>query len=160
MYICLHWVSGIWCRWLLVALLSAQWKWPGLDWRRVHCCRQSHHLDRRRQQLHLQAARQVKLRPVSEEEQEHSPSVMLSQSHSHVLNLHLLCVSVFFSCQRASEHFRSDVGKTKEGSIPPLIYSITDRSDKQVSPLSLTVQLSVFLITHLGRKMSDVLEHN
>ncbi|XP_026194900.1 WD repeat-containing protein 7 isoform X2 [Anabas testudineus] len=35
------------------------------------------------------------------------------------------------SCQRASEHFRSDVGKTKEGSIPPLIYSITDRSDKQ-----------------------------
>uniref|UniRef100_A0A7N6FJ70 WDR72-like alpha-solenoid domain-containing protein n=1 Tax=Anabas testudineus TaxID=64144 RepID=A0A7N6FJ70_ANATE len=36
------------------------------------------------------------------------------------------------SCQRASEHFRSDVGKTKEGSIPPLIYSITDRSDKQL----------------------------
>ncbi|XP_067340112.1 WD repeat-containing protein 7 isoform X4 [Channa argus] len=35
------------------------------------------------------------------------------------------------SCQRASEHFRSDVGKTKEGSIPPLIYSITARADKQ-----------------------------
>ncbi|XP_029025680.1 WD repeat-containing protein 7 isoform X5 [Betta splendens] len=36
------------------------------------------------------------------------------------------------SCQRASEHFRSDVGKTKEGSIPPLIYSITDCADKQL----------------------------
>ncbi|KAK2818830.1 hypothetical protein Q5P01_024391 [Channa striata] len=31
-----------------------------------------------------------------------------------------------------SEHFRSDVGKTKEGSIPPLIYSITARADRQL----------------------------
>uniref|UniRef100_A0A8C4DZ85 WD repeat domain 7 n=1 Tax=Dicentrarchus labrax TaxID=13489 RepID=A0A8C4DZ85_DICLA len=36
------------------------------------------------------------------------------------------------SCLPASEHFRSDVGKTKEGSIPPLIYSIAERSDKQL----------------------------
>uniref|UniRef100_A0A8C9YHG1 WD repeat domain 7 n=1 Tax=Sander lucioperca TaxID=283035 RepID=A0A8C9YHG1_SANLU len=36
------------------------------------------------------------------------------------------------SCLPASEHFRSDVGKTKEGSIPPLVYSIADRSDKQL----------------------------
>ncbi|XP_028273427.1 WD repeat-containing protein 7 isoform X1 [Parambassis ranga] len=35
------------------------------------------------------------------------------------------------SCMSASEHFRSDVGKTKEGSIPPLIYSIAECSDKQ-----------------------------
>ncbi|XP_029921595.1 WD repeat-containing protein 7 [Myripristis murdjan] len=35
------------------------------------------------------------------------------------------------SCLPASEHFRSDVGKTKEGSIPPLVYSIADRTDKQ-----------------------------
>ncbi|MED6293931.1 WD repeat-containing protein 7 [Characodon lateralis] len=35
------------------------------------------------------------------------------------------------SCQSASEHFRSDVGKTKEGSIPPLIYSVVVCSDKQ-----------------------------
>uniref|UniRef100_A0A8C5AER3 WD repeat domain 7 n=1 Tax=Gadus morhua TaxID=8049 RepID=A0A8C5AER3_GADMO len=35
------------------------------------------------------------------------------------------------SCLPASEHFRSDVGKTKEASIPPLIYSITERTDKQ-----------------------------
>lgn len=40
---------------------------------------------------------------------------------------------VFPSCLPASEHFRSDVGKTKEGSIPPLVYSIAERSDKQVS---------------------------
>lgn len=43
---------------------------------------------------------------------------------------------MFLSCLPASEHFRSDVGKTKEGSIPPLVYSIADRSDKQVSPPS------------------------
>ncbi|TSK72167.1 WD repeat-containing protein 7 [Bagarius yarrelli] len=36
------------------------------------------------------------------------------------------------SCLPASEHFRSDVGKTTEGSIPPLVYSIADRSDKQL----------------------------
>uniref|UniRef100_A0A4W6D670 WD repeat domain 7 n=1 Tax=Lates calcarifer TaxID=8187 RepID=A0A4W6D670_LATCA len=36
------------------------------------------------------------------------------------------------SCLPASEHFRSDVGKTKEGSIPPLVYSIANRSDKQL----------------------------
>uniref|UniRef100_A0AAQ5YG07 WDR72-like alpha-solenoid domain-containing protein n=1 Tax=Amphiprion ocellaris TaxID=80972 RepID=A0AAQ5YG07_AMPOC len=36
------------------------------------------------------------------------------------------------SCLSASEHFRSDVGKTKEGSIPPLVYSIADRTDKQL----------------------------
>uniref|UniRef100_M3ZE06 WD repeat domain 7 n=1 Tax=Xiphophorus maculatus TaxID=8083 RepID=M3ZE06_XIPMA len=36
------------------------------------------------------------------------------------------------SCQSASEHFRTDVGRTKEGSIPPLIYSIAERSDKQL----------------------------
>uniref|UniRef100_A0A3B3BCR9 WD repeat domain 7 n=1 Tax=Oryzias melastigma TaxID=30732 RepID=A0A3B3BCR9_ORYME len=31
------------------------------------------------------------------------------------------------SCLSASEHFRSDIGKTKEGSIPPLIYKIAER---------------------------------
>ncbi|XP_063066632.1 WD repeat-containing protein 7 [Engraulis encrasicolus] len=36
------------------------------------------------------------------------------------------------SCLPASEHFRSDVGKTKEGAIPPLIYSIADCADKQL----------------------------
>uniref|UniRef100_A0A665VWV9 WD repeat domain 7 n=1 Tax=Echeneis naucrates TaxID=173247 RepID=A0A665VWV9_ECHNA len=36
------------------------------------------------------------------------------------------------SCLPASEHFRSDVGKTKEGSIPPLVYSIVNRTDKQL----------------------------
>ncbi|KAK2827701.1 hypothetical protein Q7C36_018627 [Tachysurus vachellii] len=36
------------------------------------------------------------------------------------------------SCLPASEHFRSDVGKTTEGSIPPLVYSIADRADKQL----------------------------
>uniref|UniRef100_A0A671UYY7 WD repeat domain 7 n=1 Tax=Sparus aurata TaxID=8175 RepID=A0A671UYY7_SPAAU len=36
------------------------------------------------------------------------------------------------SCLRASEHFRSDVGKTKEGSIPPLVYTIASHSDKQL----------------------------
>uniref|UniRef100_A0A8D3CAP3 WD repeat domain 7 n=1 Tax=Scophthalmus maximus TaxID=52904 RepID=A0A8D3CAP3_SCOMX len=36
------------------------------------------------------------------------------------------------SCLPASEHFRSDVGKTKEGSIPPLVYSIASRSDRQL----------------------------
>ncbi|XP_060791364.1 WD repeat-containing protein 7 isoform X2 [Neoarius graeffei] len=36
------------------------------------------------------------------------------------------------SCLPASEHFRSDVGKTAEGSIPPLVYSIADRTDKQL----------------------------
>ncbi|KAM9450708.1 WD repeat-containing protein 7 [Clarias gariepinus] len=36
------------------------------------------------------------------------------------------------SCLPASEHFRSDVGKTAEGSIPPLVYRIADRADKQL----------------------------
>uniref|UniRef100_A0A673B065 WD repeat domain 7 n=1 Tax=Sphaeramia orbicularis TaxID=375764 RepID=A0A673B065_9TELE len=36
------------------------------------------------------------------------------------------------SCVSASEHFRSDVGKTQDGSVPPLVYSIADRSDKQL----------------------------
>uniref|UniRef100_A0A8C7FDQ4 WD repeat domain 7 n=1 Tax=Oncorhynchus kisutch TaxID=8019 RepID=A0A8C7FDQ4_ONCKI len=36
------------------------------------------------------------------------------------------------SCLPASEHFRTDVGKTAEGSIPPLVYSIADRTDKQL----------------------------
>ncbi|KAI5091513.1 WD repeat-containing protein 7, partial [Silurus meridionalis] len=36
------------------------------------------------------------------------------------------------SCLPASEHFRSDVGKTAEGSIPPLVYSIANRADKQL----------------------------
>ncbi|XP_061590595.1 WD repeat-containing protein 7 isoform X1 [Cololabis saira] len=36
------------------------------------------------------------------------------------------------SCLPGNEHFRSDVGKTNEGSIPPLIYSIADLSDKQL----------------------------
>ncbi|XP_056147165.1 WD repeat-containing protein 7 [Lampris incognitus] len=36
------------------------------------------------------------------------------------------------SCLPASEHFRIDVGKTKEGAVPPLVYSIADRSDKQL----------------------------
>ncbi|KAM8827764.1 WD repeat-containing protein 7 isoform 5-T6 [Spinachia spinachia] len=35
------------------------------------------------------------------------------------------------SCLPASEHFRTDVGKTKEGSIPPLVYSIANRSNEQ-----------------------------
>ncbi|XP_048021920.1 WD repeat-containing protein 7 isoform X3 [Megalobrama amblycephala] len=35
------------------------------------------------------------------------------------------------SCLPASEHFRSSVGKKPEGSIPPLVYSIADRADKQ-----------------------------
>lgn len=41
-------LSGFWCRWLFAALLRAQWQWQGLGWRRVHCSRQSHHLDWRR----------------------------------------------------------------------------------------------------------------
>ncbi|XP_076019795.1 WD repeat-containing protein 7 [Genypterus blacodes] len=36
------------------------------------------------------------------------------------------------SCLPASEHFRSDVGKTKEASIPPLIYKMAERTDKQL----------------------------
>uniref|UniRef100_A0A8C7ZES4 WD repeat domain 7 n=1 Tax=Oryzias sinensis TaxID=183150 RepID=A0A8C7ZES4_9TELE len=36
------------------------------------------------------------------------------------------------SCLSASEHFRRDIGKTKEGSIPPLIYKIAERADKQL----------------------------
>ncbi|KAI2651660.1 WD repeat-containing protein 7 [Labeo rohita] len=36
------------------------------------------------------------------------------------------------SCLPASEHFRSNVGKKAEGSIPPLVYSIADRADKQL----------------------------
>uniref|UniRef100_A0A8B9J6E2 WD repeat domain 7 n=1 Tax=Astyanax mexicanus TaxID=7994 RepID=A0A8B9J6E2_ASTMX len=36
------------------------------------------------------------------------------------------------SCLPASESFRSNVGKTAEGSIPPLVYSIADRADKQL----------------------------
>ncbi|XP_036384609.1 WD repeat-containing protein 7 isoform X1 [Megalops cyprinoides] len=36
------------------------------------------------------------------------------------------------SCLPASEHFRSDVGKTAEGSVPPVVYSIADRADKQL----------------------------
>lgn len=36
------------------------------------------------------------------------------------------------SCLPASEHFRSSVGKKPEGSIPPLVYSIADRADKQL----------------------------
>ncbi|XP_057216303.1 WD repeat-containing protein 7 isoform X2 [Triplophysa rosa] len=36
------------------------------------------------------------------------------------------------SCLPASEHFRSSVGKTTEGSIPPLVYSIADSTDKQL----------------------------
>ncbi|XP_076849105.1 WD repeat-containing protein 7 isoform X1 [Brachyhypopomus gauderio] len=36
------------------------------------------------------------------------------------------------SCLPASEHFRSDVGKTTEGTIPPLVYSIAAGADKQL----------------------------
>uniref|UniRef100_A0A671Q994 WDR72-like alpha-solenoid domain-containing protein n=1 Tax=Sinocyclocheilus anshuiensis TaxID=1608454 RepID=A0A671Q994_9TELE len=36
------------------------------------------------------------------------------------------------SCLPASEHFRSNMGKKTEGSIPPLVYSIADRADKQL----------------------------
>ncbi|XP_062868313.1 WD repeat-containing protein 7 isoform X2 [Trichomycterus rosablanca] len=36
------------------------------------------------------------------------------------------------SCLPASEHFRANVGKTSEGSIPPLVYSMADRADKQL----------------------------
>uniref|UniRef100_A0A9J8DMF3 WD repeat domain 7 n=1 Tax=Cyprinus carpio carpio TaxID=630221 RepID=A0A9J8DMF3_CYPCA len=36
------------------------------------------------------------------------------------------------SCLPASEHFRSNVGKKAEGSIPLLVYSIEDRADKQL----------------------------
>uniref|UniRef100_A0A673IJ22 WDR72-like alpha-solenoid domain-containing protein n=1 Tax=Sinocyclocheilus rhinocerous TaxID=307959 RepID=A0A673IJ22_9TELE len=35
-------------------------------------------------------------------------------------------------CLPASEHFRSNMGKKTEGSIPPLVYSIADRADKQL----------------------------
>lgn len=55
-------------------------------------------------------------------------------------------VCVFLSCLPASEHFRSDVGKTKEGSIPPLVYSIADHSDKQVRPLSFTLFSYQFIL--------------
>uniref|UniRef100_A0A673IU54 WDR72-like alpha-solenoid domain-containing protein n=1 Tax=Sinocyclocheilus rhinocerous TaxID=307959 RepID=A0A673IU54_9TELE len=41
-------------------------------------------------------------------------------------------VCVCFSCLPASEHFRSNMGKKTEGSIPPLVYSIADRADKQL----------------------------
>ncbi|XP_058851377.1 WD repeat-containing protein 7-like isoform X2 [Acipenser ruthenus] len=36
------------------------------------------------------------------------------------------------SCLPASESFRSDVGKAAEGSVPPLLYNVLDRKDKQV----------------------------
>ncbi|XP_023684469.1 WD repeat-containing protein 7 isoform X2 [Paramormyrops kingsleyae] len=36
------------------------------------------------------------------------------------------------SCLPASKHFRSDVGKTAESTIPPVVYSIADRADKQL----------------------------
>ncbi|XP_041110330.1 WD repeat-containing protein 7-like isoform X4 [Polyodon spathula] len=36
------------------------------------------------------------------------------------------------SCLPASESFRSDVGKAAEGSIPPLLYNVLDRKDKQL----------------------------
>ncbi|KAG9354099.1 hypothetical protein JZ751_012223 [Albula glossodonta] len=36
------------------------------------------------------------------------------------------------TCLPASEHFRTDVGKTAESSVPPLVYSIADRADKQI----------------------------
>uniref|UniRef100_A0A8C6WXW2 WD repeat domain 7 n=1 Tax=Neogobius melanostomus TaxID=47308 RepID=A0A8C6WXW2_9GOBI len=36
------------------------------------------------------------------------------------------------SCLSASEHFRSDVGKTREGAVPPLIYKIADQPDKKL----------------------------
>ncbi|XP_072309175.1 WD repeat-containing protein 7 isoform X2 [Eucyclogobius newberryi] len=36
------------------------------------------------------------------------------------------------SCLSASEHFRSDVGKTKEGAVPPLIYKIAEQPDKKL----------------------------
>ncbi|XP_066567021.1 WD repeat-containing protein 7 isoform X2 [Amia ocellicauda] len=36
------------------------------------------------------------------------------------------------SCLPASESFRSDVGKTTESCVPPLLYSIVDRKDKQL----------------------------
>ena len=53
---------------------------------------------------------------------------------------------MFCSCLRASEHFRSDVGKTKEGSIPPLVYTIASHSDKQVSPPNFTLSSYHFII--------------
>lgn len=109
------------CR-LLAALLGAQRERAGLDRWRVHRRGQSHHLDRGRLQLRLQAARQV---PAAHRRK---PLQGLCQR----LNACLVCVSS--SCLPASEHFRSDVGKTKEGSIPPLVYSIANHSDKQVSP--------------------------
>ncbi|XP_058851390.1 WD repeat-containing protein 7-like isoform X4 [Acipenser ruthenus] len=36
------------------------------------------------------------------------------------------------SCLPASESFRSDVGKAAEGSVPPLLYNVLDRKDKQL----------------------------
>uniref|UniRef100_A0A3B4BBL7 Uncharacterized protein n=1 Tax=Periophthalmus magnuspinnatus TaxID=409849 RepID=A0A3B4BBL7_9GOBI len=36
------------------------------------------------------------------------------------------------SCLSASEHFRSDVGKTKEGAVPPLIYKVSEQPDKKL----------------------------
>ncbi|XP_058880559.1 WD repeat-containing protein 7-like isoform X4 [Acipenser ruthenus] len=36
------------------------------------------------------------------------------------------------SCLPASESFRSDVGKAAEGTVPPLLYNVLDRKDKQL----------------------------
>ncbi|CAL9683307.1 unnamed protein product [Knipowitschia caucasica] len=36
------------------------------------------------------------------------------------------------SCLSASEHFRSDVGKTKEGAVPPLIYKMAEHPDRKL----------------------------
>lgn len=119
---------GVRRRRLLAALLGAQRERAGLDRWRVHRCGQSHHLDRGRLQLRLQAARQVTAA------RRKNRSVQELCGSSRYLNTPLACVSS--SCLPASEHFRSDVGKTKEGSIPPLVYSIVNHSDKQVSPTS------------------------
>lgn len=53
-----------------------------------------------------------------------------------------LCVCVHVhtpSCLHASEHFRSDVGKTSDGSVPPLLCSIANRADKEVGHVMLVM---------------------
>lgn len=62
-------------------------------------------------------------------------------------------VCAFLSCLPASEYFRSDVGKTKEGSIPPLVHSIANHSDKQVSTFP-PVLLSDYHI-HIKTQVKD-----
>ncbi|MGH0144496.1 UNVERIFIED_CONTAM: hypothetical protein FKN15_042481 [Acipenser sinensis] len=59
-------------------------------------------------------------------------SMSIIRSHrTQVLSLYIMLQSGH-NCLPASESFRSDVGKAAEGSIPPLLYNVLDRKDKQV----------------------------